>query len=72
MRVDKLRRRQSHPLIDRYIGEVVTFEDFEKAHRRGAGILDIMALGKGNETNVAGTKVEGARLTRRPSTPMRP
>src|SRR2546425_10415579 len=62
MRLHKLRRRQSHPLIERYIGEVVAFEDFEKAHRRGADILDIMAHGKGNETDIA-TKVEGARLT---------
>src|SRR6266700_4739621 len=63
MRLHKLRRRQSHPLLERYIGEVVAFEDFEEAHRRGAGILDIMAHGKGNETDIAGTKVEGARLT---------
>jgi|SRR5260221_155316 hypothetical protein len=30
MRVDKLRRRQRHPLIERHFGEVVAFEDFEK------------------------------------------
>jgi hypothetical protein len=50
-------------LIEQYIGEVIAFEDFEKPHRRGAGILDIMAHGKGNETDIAGTKVEGSRLT---------
>src|SRR2546429_5734013 len=64
MRLHKLRRRQSHPLIERYIGEVITLEDFEKAHRRVAGILDVMAHGKGNETDIAGAEVEGARLTR--------
>src|SRR6266567_1426250 len=65
MRLHKLLRRQSHPLIERYIGEVITLEDFEEAHRRVAGIFDVMAHGKGNETDIAGTKVEGARLTGR-------
>src|SRR5262249_17853983 len=72
MRLHKLRRRQSHPLIERYIGEVAAFEDLEKAHRRAAGILDIMAHSKGNETKVAGTKVEGARLTGSGDTPCAP
>src|SRR5262245_13024042 len=64
MCLHKLRRRQSHPLIERHIGEVVALEDFEKAHGRVAGILDVVAHCKGNETDIAGAEVEGAGLTR--------
>ena len=65
MRLDQFGGRQCHPLVERYIGVVAAFEDFQKVHLRSAGVLDIMPHGEGHITDIAGPEIERARLTGR-------
>src|ERR1700724_2597221 len=51
-------RRQCHPLAERHIGIIAAFEHFEKAHRAGAGVLDIMPHGEGHIADITGLKIE--------------
>jgi hypothetical protein len=41
------------------------FENLKETRRGGSGILDTVPHGKGNETDIAGLKIEGARLAGR-------
>src|SRR5437016_2730627 len=65
MRLHQLRRRERHPGVKREVGEVAAAEHLEKAQRRVAGILDVVAHGERHVTDVAGAEIEGARLTGR-------
>ena len=64
-RADQLRRRESQPLIERDVGEVVALEDLQEPQRRVAGVLDVVTHGEGDVADIVGLEIECARLAGR-------
>ena len=54
MRLHQLRRRQSQPLIERYVGKIAALEYFQETQRRRSGVFDVMARGERHESDIAG------------------
>src|ERR1700683_3699213 len=65
MLLHHLWRRKRQPLIERNISVIAALEYLKKAQRSRSSILDIVPHGKGDKADIAGLKIEGARLARR-------
>src|SRR5882757_3528621 len=62
MGLNKFRRRQGQPLIERDIGVIAAREYLKEAQRRRAGVFDVMAHGERHVADIPRLVVEGARL----------
>src|SRR5260370_37846877 len=63
MHLQKLRRSQGQPLVQRHIGVITTLEHLQEPQGRCAGVLYVMTHGEGDVTDVASLKVECSCLT---------